>query len=165
MVLQDQFRTHQQKGWYGQPSRPQLECVYVNGFAGEELKPGWGVKLDGDDNWVKSVHGITTLAADYLGVVSYDASSHPTKDADDIVYEDGDYVKIMVRGYIWGKSGGAISYGNVVSFNPADASQYWTVHPTPSAFAGRIKKSIQAVSSASTANELVELYIDGAIVN
>ena len=125
------------------------------------MKPGDGVHLNTDLKWVREDNPATAAQGDaVLGVVSYDASSFPTKNNAAIEYTTDDFVKVLVKGFIWVQAGSDVAYNDIVTYD--DSDQEWdtrTAAVSATIADGVNKKNIVATSTGSDGG-LLEVYVD-----
>ena len=130
MTIQIGFRYHEQEGWPGLVSRPKEPHFFHQGqiyvpAGGRAPQPGDPVYYDTTQN----AYALPTTAAQVLqiiGVIGYDLgtlqSALATIPANQespvaVQYKNGDTIKVLLQGSIYGLAGAAMKYGNVLSWN------------------------------------------------
>jgi len=162
-VMQRTYEKYQEKGQLGQISRPELEFeADSNGYvAGEELRPGEGVRLDGssytkpDDLAAQeAVVGVVSLIQNTVGTP---ISSPTGNNSSEVVIASGDEFQIITAGHVFVELSGTVAKGDP-AFPATDSSNTW-VTATPT---GTVKNP-SFFEEAGVAGDIVSIRINGLV--
>ena len=162
-VMQRTYDKYQVKGQKGQISRPELQFeADSNGYvAGEKLRPGEGVYLNGS-TYIKptdlatqeSVIGVVSLVQNSVNV---DITSPSANNSSEIVVPSGSDFQIITSGHVFVELSGTVAKGDP-AFPATNGSNTW-VTATPT---GTVKNPA-FFDEAGVSGDVVSIRINGQV--